>query len=417
MRTALLGLAALLMIAGAVAFSIQNPAPGGLALDKGRANPWTHLSLRNDPDEFQFALVSDRTGGHRAKVFSQAVARLNLLQPEFVLCVGDLIEGGKQKPDALLAQWKEFDGYVNKLQMPFFYLPGNHDTGNDDNDKVWRERYGRRWYHFTYRGVLFLCLNTDDPPGSSSIGPDQVNYAKKVLSENKGVRHIVVAMHKPVWTYADKKKDNWVAIEKSLAGLPYTVFCGHVHRYRKYVRQGRPYYQLATTGGGSKVRGVEYGEFDHVVWATMKKDGPVFANVLLDAVLPDDLKVPESQEQGATRTKLKTVPVSGLVSLDGAALPGAFVTFTLIQPEGKAAVRGDAVSEGDGSFRASTYTAFDGLPEGKYSVTVVQRRPFLREDGSEGANLLPAKYAAAKTSGLTVEVKQGGDELRLELSK
>ena len=29
------------------------------------ANPWTHLELRNDPSNFQFAIVSDRTGGNR----------------------------------------------------------------------------------------------------------------------------------------------------------------------------------------------------------------------------------------------------------------------------------------------------------------------------------------------------------------
>ncbi|GAH72348.1 unnamed protein product, partial [marine sediment metagenome] len=47
--------------------------------------PWTHLNFRNDPNAFQFAIVSDRTGGHRAGAFPEAVRKLNLLQPEFVL--------------------------------------------------------------------------------------------------------------------------------------------------------------------------------------------------------------------------------------------------------------------------------------------------------------------------------------------
>ena len=37
------------------------------------------------------------------------------------------------------------------------------------------------------------------------------------------------------------------------------------------------------------MRGVEYGEFDHVTWITMKKDGPVLANLLLDGILKEDL--------------------------------------------------------------------------------------------------------------------------------
>ena len=50
------------------------------------------LKLNDDPDQFHFAVVSDRTGGHRAKVFSRAVQQISLLQPTFVMSVGDLIE-------------------------------------------------------------------------------------------------------------------------------------------------------------------------------------------------------------------------------------------------------------------------------------------------------------------------------------
>src|SRR5262249_55492602 len=138
----------------------------GLQITQEARNPWTSARPNHDPEEFQFAVVSDRTGSHRPKIFSQAVERLNLLQPEFVLSVGDLIEGGNKSPKQLAAEWDEFNGYVARLKMPFFYVPGNHDTGNLVTDKVWQERFGRRWYHFVYRNVLFLCLDTDDPPGS-----------------------------------------------------------------------------------------------------------------------------------------------------------------------------------------------------------------------------------------------------------
>ena len=36
------------------------------------------------------------------------------------------------------------------------------------------------------------------------------------------------------------------------------------------------------------MRGVPYGEFDHVTWLTMEKDGPHVANLLLDGILPAD---------------------------------------------------------------------------------------------------------------------------------
>ncbi len=76
------------------------------------------------------------------------------------------------------------------------------------------------------------------------------------------------------------------------------MFCGHVHRYQMFDRNGTNYYQLATTGGGSRLRGVEYGEFDHVAWVTMKKDAPLIANVMLDGILPANLKVPDTRREG-----------------------------------------------------------------------------------------------------------------------
>ncbi|WP_089722167.1 hypothetical protein [Candidatus Entotheonella palauensis] len=54
------------------------------------ANPWSHLRLHNDSKHFQFAIVTDRTGGHREGVFEDAIRKLNLLQPEFVMgALGD----------------------------------------------------------------------------------------------------------------------------------------------------------------------------------------------------------------------------------------------------------------------------------------------------------------------------------------
>ena len=92
-------------------------------------------------------------------------------------------------------------------------------------------------------------------------------------------------------------------------------------------RNGTEYYQLATTGGGSRIRGVEYGEFDHIAWITMKKDRPLIANVMLDGILPSDLKVPDSEEKGVVVKKVATHPVEGKLTLDGKPFAGANVTF------------------------------------------------------------------------------------------
>jgi serine/threonine-protein phosphatase CPPED1 len=415
-------LASVAVAALVVAVALSQPGPKGLdgptaalQIQSESRNPWTHLRLNNNADDFKFIVVSDRTGGHREKIFSKAIEQINLLQPEFVLSVGDLIEGYSTDREKVLDQWKEFQAFTSKLQMPFFYVPGNHDVTNPAQEKIWEEKFGRRYYHFVYKGVLFLILNSDDPPGSTSLSEEQVAFAKKVLDDNKDARWTIVALHKPMWHGNDVEKNRFGQVEKALAGRNYTVFVGHEHRYVKYVRQGMNYYQLATTGGGSKLRGVRYGEFDHITQVTMKKDGPLLANIMLDGILPENLVVPETTEPVPQYDRKATHQVRGVVYLDGAPAAGATVSFYSKETTGKKALRfaGDGIVEGDGSFVVSAYGAFDGLPIGEYAVTVAYDGRY--GSGADKKALIPAAYAKAETSPLTAVVKSGKNELTLEV--
>lgn len=254
-----------------------------------RANPWTHLRLNNDPDNFQFAIVGDRTGDIREGIFKDAVWKVNDLQPEFVMCVGDLIEGYTEEEDELNQQWDQFNNIVGKFEMPFFYVVGNHDITNEIMLPIWKQRLGRQYYHFIYRNVLFLCLNSEDPPRAhefSNFGDVQLEYFKDVLEDNADVRWTFVFLHKPMWDYGDTT--NWAKMERLLSGRAYTVFAGHEHEYAKAVRNGQNYYRLATTGGGSGLTGLEDGSFDHIMWVTMTDQGPKVVNLMLDGIFDDD---------------------------------------------------------------------------------------------------------------------------------
>src|SRR5262245_9609259 len=106
------------------------PASSDVHIPAEKQNPWNHLKFNSAPRIFRFAIVTDRTGGPRAGVFERAVEQLNILQPEFVVSVGDLIQGGTEDLTKINKQWQEFNGMISKLQMPFFYVAGNHDLGN-----------------------------------------------------------------------------------------------------------------------------------------------------------------------------------------------------------------------------------------------------------------------------------------------
>lgn len=247
--------------------------------------PWNHLNFQNDPNQFQFAIVTDRTGGHREGVFKDAVNKLNLLMPEFVICVGDLIEGYTTELAQVEKEWVEFNRMTNTLKMPFFYLPGNHDISNTVMRAEWEKRFGRRYYYFIYKDVLFITMDTTDGDGVD-FSDDQINYVKDVLKAHSGVRWTFLFMHHPVWRY---ETNPFAPIEAVLKNRKHTVFAGHHHRYLKQERNQANYYTLATTGGGSRLRGNGFGEFDQISWMTMTTSGPQFANIRLDGILPHDI--------------------------------------------------------------------------------------------------------------------------------
>ncbi len=253
--------------------------------------PWTSLDLNNDPGNFQFAIVTDRTGGHRPGIFMEGIKRLNLLQPEFVMSVGDLIEGYTEDEDQLLREWEEFDGFIDQLEMPFFYVPGNHDITNKVMQDFWKKRFGPTHYYFKYKDVLFMALDSEDNyrgAGRGTIDDEQYEWIKKTLEENQDVKWTLLFMHQPLWVQ-NSETLRWPDVEKLMAGRNHTVFAGHRHHYVRYEYNNGNYIMLATTGGGSSLRGPEFGEFDHVVWVTMTEDGPIIANIQLEGVFDKDV--------------------------------------------------------------------------------------------------------------------------------
>jgi serine/threonine-protein phosphatase CPPED1 len=430
----------LIMVFGVVGFlgaaallsNARQDAPAAVAsfgaVQPEAKNPWTNLSPNTDATQFQFGVVSDRTGGHRKGVFSKAVKQINLLQPEFIMSVGDLIEGGSDKAK-MVNEWETFDSYVKQFQMPFFYCAGNHDAASKLKTELWTERLGKTYYHFVYKNCLFAVMNTNDleagadgRPGSGvRIGKTQLEWFKKAVNDNPNVRWTFVFLHHPIWTGRDLTTNGWLEFETFMAGKKHNVFCGHVHTYRKFLRNGTTYYQLATTGGGSAMRGVEYGEFDQIAWITMKKEGPVLANVLMSGLYNEDLKQYESDEDGSVNLASNFPMVTGTVMLKGKPAVGLNVVMTGISEakEGKEEPKkeetptfrsmGASKVFADGTFNIYTNRGAQGLAPGRYAVTFTLAESLVIDPKAEKAeNPIPEKYRALNTTPLRIEVKKDG---------
>lgn len=264
--------------------------------------PWTNESFLDDPQEFHFAVIGDRTGDERKGFFGKAMDVLNLLRPEFVMSVGDLINGCGAPKEELRREWKEEQGFVNKLEMPFFHVVGNHDIWTGDNGMtperqwsidMWNEFHGTNtYYSFVYKGCLFICFNTmekhDYFPPREPIPQNQIDWALSEFEKHKNVRWRFLFMHKPIdWT-----SDRWLDFERTVEKYDYTVFCGDWHNFCTATRRGKKYYLLGTVGGGWMhglvQEDVRYGVMDGITWVTVTKGkGPIVAHISLSGIHSD----------------------------------------------------------------------------------------------------------------------------------
>jgi UDP-2,3-diacylglucosamine pyrophosphatase LpxH len=323
---------AMLSASCASAQSERATAKFGHTVKATESQPWTDLNFLNDPRDFTFAIVSDLTGGERSGIFDVAVADLNLLAPEFVMSVGDLIEGYTTDQAELKRQWDSFDAKVDSLDMPFFYAAGNHDFSNPEMRELWKKRLGRDYYHFVYKDALFLVLNSEDWNmeqfasisrnmverreflGTQEywektlagfitgfISDEQAAYFEKAIADKKNVRWTFLFMHTPMWQ-GEGSKEYW-KIESALKGRPFTAFAGHVHQYKKSMVNDQVHIRLGTTGGVFlEERQVPGAKYDHVTLVSVVGDKPRIVNLKLEGILNQDGEIPA----GGDKLKMST---------------------------------------------------------------------------------------------------------------
>jgi len=108
----------------------------------------------------------------------------------------------------------------------------------------------------------------------------------------------------------------------------------------------------------------------------------------------------------------KTFPVHGLLNYKGQSPAGAVISLHPKQPLPEGIPQPRAAVKPDGKFSVSTFNTDDGAPEGDYTLTITWYK-LVERDGEHkpGPNVLPKKYAAAKTSGIEITVTPGENQL------
>jgi len=201
------------------------------------------------PAGLQFVQISDSHIGFDkpanpdvTATLRAAIAKINGAReaPAFVLHTGDLTHLSKP------AEFDTLQQVLTEVQVPVFYVPGEHDLLEDDGQS-YLERFGKGthgagWHSFDHSGVHFIGLvNVVNlkAGGLGSLGAEQLEWLERDVKRLKSSTPIVVFAHIPLWSiYPDW---GW-GTDDSAQALSYlkrfgsvSVLNGHIHQVMQKV--------------------------------------------------------------------------------------------------------------------------------------------------------------------------------------
>jgi hypothetical protein len=195
--------------------------------------------------------------------FRAVIEDINVLNPEFVLLTGDLVNEGEMEEFENRRVYTIAQNMLAELDVPVYLVSGNHDIGGWDSSpppqgtarRTWWKFFGWNWleepatpfdmrtqnYSFSYDQDLFIgmesYLNYDDFMyqfyGNESFTDLQMNWLEQTLDLHSDARNKIIFYH-----YDFSEQINLVNLDLDMA------LYGHIHSNDGNVNN--PPYNLAT---------------------------------------------------------------------------------------------------------------------------------------------------------------------------
>lgn len=261
------------------------------------------LMLPAEEDAFSFIVFGDRSGGPNegVDVLAQAVADTNLLEPDLVMTVGDLIQGYNTTP-GWLEQATQYKNIMDELLCPWFPVAGNHDIywrgpnrPEGEHEANYEMHFGPLWYAFEHKQCMFIVLYSDEAddrdrrdfndPNIQRMSDEQFEWLKQMLEQASDAKHVFLFIHHPRWLGRGYGR-SWDKVHAELvkAGNVSGVFAGHIHHMRYDPKDGIEYFVLATIGGNQPGHAPAAGFLHHFDVVTVRDSQIAIASLPVGGV-------------------------------------------------------------------------------------------------------------------------------------
>ncbi|MBM3432562.1 MAG: metallophosphoesterase [Bacteroidetes bacterium] len=196
-------------------------------------------SLHAQSSSFRFAFISDThiaaPNGTPEEDLRRTVNDINRQTDlDFVLVTGDITEMGTD------AEIRLAKSILELLRIPWYPIPGNHDTGwSESGGQSFIRLFGSDKFYFVHKGVHFVgCASGPYVRMSDGHIPrDAVNWLDNLLDSIPASEPLVFVNHYPI----DSSLDNWYeAMDRLRTRNTLLALCGHGHANKQFEVEGIP---------------------------------------------------------------------------------------------------------------------------------------------------------------------------------